>query len=918
MAVCLVAMTLDPSNDQSLRYDIREAGKILGEVIQDQWGVPFFDLVEDVRSSTRALRETPDESRLQKLLERLHEQDLSHIEHLVRSFTTYFHIANTAEQHHRIAPGLDLLGHGLNDVLREAVGAGARPEDLRAFYDRLHIRPVFTAHPTESARRSILSKLQALDDELSGWHARGETNSRQQHSVRKRIGEIVEGIIQTDELRLDSPEPADEAANVIYYLEQMFHGTVWSAVEAFYDSLVAAGMRGAIGDGSLIRFGTWVGGDRDGNPRVTSGVTRSILGLYHERALRLLSEAVRLLAGELSQSTKIVEISGPLAESLEAEKALMPKVWADYQRLNSEEPYRLKCAFIYTRLENALHVSRSWGTPGGPVYACSSELMADLTLMQRSLIENSGRRVASGPLQRLITNVATFGLTLAQMDIREDSAITTPSAREILETGGITVRGGSPDDLAGLMAAELPGRRPLVSRTARLSQPAHEALEVMNVVRDAQDRFGPEAVDTWVVTMTHHAGDLLAVMLLAKEAGLLSPAEDSVRLKVVPLFETIGDLQNAAAIMDAFWSLPVVRRIVRAQGDRAEVMVGYSDSNKDGGITTAAWELYRAQQELLRCARKHGISLMFFHGRGGSVGRGGGPTRDAILALPAGTVDARIKITEQGEVVSDHYGNQTIAASQIELFLTSVTEASLLHQQPLHDLATNERWASVMERMSASAFTKYRALLEQDGFVEYFLASTPVEELSELKIGSRPARRAGPVAGIASLRAIPWVFGWTQSRQIIPGWFGIGAALEEACQQGLTDDLADMFANWRFLQTLLSNVEMALVKTDMTIAERYVRELVPPRLQHIFDGIKDEYERSVREVLRLTGQSELLERLPVLQRTLRVREPYIDPLNYLQVLLLKRMRDGSEDDALLRRSLLLSINGIAAGLKNTG
>jgi phosphoenolpyruvate carboxylase len=680
-------------------------------------------------------------------------------------------------------------------------------------------------------------------------------------------------------------------------------------------------MPGGPGHTSPIRFGTWVGGDRDGNPFVTAEVSRAILGLQNERALRLLSEEVRAVASELSESTKIVRVSPELEASLAAERELMPEVWQEYNRLNAEEPYRLKCAFVFQRLQNALAVARSWDSPPGPAYHSSAELLADLDMMRRSLVEHAGSRVASGRLQQLVTNVATFGLTLAQMDIREDASVTTAAAVELMQLGGVLDNAAlldAPDVLAEVMAQELAGRRPLVPAAARPSGRTSEVLDVMRLVRDAQDRLGPESVDTWIASMTAHASDLLAILLLARDIGLIYPPQEVACIKVVPLFETIEDLRSAAAVMDAYWSFPVVRRIVELEGNSAEIMVGYSDSNKDGGITTSNWELYKAQRALVEVASKHGISLMFFHGRGGSVGRGGGPTRDAILAQPAATIQGKIKITEQGEVVSDHYANLSIAASQIEIFLTAVTESSLLHSQPLHDAATNERWSGIMDRLSAVAYEKYRSLVERDGFVPYFLTSTPVEELGEMNIGSRPARRGGQLLGIESLRAIPWVFGWTQSRQIIPGWFGLGSALEYAANEGLQDDLHEMFGSWRFFQTLLSNVEMALVKTDMDIAEQYVRTLVPPELQSVFDEIRAEYERTVRCVMRLTGQTELLDRLPVLQRTLRVRAPYIDPLNYLQVLLLRRMRSGAERDPLLRRSLLLSINGIAAGLKNTG
>jgi len=919
------------ANDAALRADIRELGRILGEVIQDQWGREFFDLVEEVRVWTRDLRETPDPQRLQQLIERLEGVPLDEMERLVRAFTIYFHLANTAEQHHRISLDFGTTQYDATGVLSRALEAGVTPDDLRRFYDALHIRPVFTAHPTEAQRRSILLKLQALGEALSRWHEPGNPlpvdgkragagvpAGRTQHSTRRRIAELIEGIVQTDELRLEKPEPLDESRNVIYYVEQMFGGAVTDAVEAMFDALAAAGMPGEPGLGSPIRFGTWVGGDRDGNPNVTSKVSRATLGLQNERALRLLSDEVREVAQELSQSTKIADISEELAASLRSERELMPEAWEEYHRLNAEEPYRLKCAFIYQRLQNGLAVARSWDSPSGPAYTSSSQLLADLSMMHRSLVEYSGRRVAAGRLQRLITNVATFGLTLTQMDVREDAAVTNAAISELLSMAGVVIKDATPRGLARTTTVELAGRRPLTAAATRPSPTTREVLDTMALIREAQDRLGPEAIDTWIVSMTRQASDLMGILLLAKEAGLIYPPENVARLKVVPLFETIGDLRGAAAVMDAYWSIPEVRRLVALNGDVAEVMVGYSDSNKDGGITTSNWELYRAQRELLACAETHGITVMFFHGRGGSVGRGGGPTRDAILAQPAGTVRGRIKITEQGEVISDHWGNLSIAASQLDLFLTSVTEASLLHTEPLHDAATNERWSAVMDKLSGWAFEKYRSLVESEGFVEYFLSSTPVEELGGMNIGSRPARRSGAVDGIASLRAIPWVFGWTQSRQIVPGWYGLGAALDRAREEGLGDEVTDMFANWRFLQTLVSNVEMALAKTDMDIAARYVQELVPPHLHGVFEGIRDEYDRTMRNVKALTGQQELLEKFPVLQRTLRVRAPYIDPLNHLQVLLLRRMREGGEHNPQLRRSLLLSINGIAAGLKNTG
>jgi phosphoenolpyruvate carboxylase len=754
-----------------------------------------------------------------------------------------------------------------------------------------------------------------MDAVLSEWTS-VQVGERERAVARRRMAELIEGILHTDELRLERPQPLDEARNVIYYLELLWHGIVAEAVDSFLEDCAVEIPRDQF---NPIRFGTWVGGDRDGNPSVTAQVTRATLGLQNERALRLLRDEVWDLSSELSQSIKIAQVSGELSAALQRDRELMPDVWAESQRLNSEEPYRIKCAFILARLDNGLAVARSWGTPAGPVYSSSRELLQDLILMRRSLLANGGGFTAQGRLQRLITNVSAFGLTLAQMDIREDSAVTSGAALELLQLAGLNGQWQSEplDVRAHLIASELGGRRPLLATAARPSNPTREILDVLDLIRLTQDRFGPEAIDTWIVSMTRDPVDLLSVLLLAREAGLVYLPEGIARLKVVPLFETIGDLRTAIRTMDAYWSLPEVRQIIAIQGGVAEVMLGYSDSNKDGGITTSNWELHRAQREIHACAAGHGIAVMFFHGRGGSVGRGGGPMRDAIRALPPSTIDGRIKLTEQGEVISDHYGNRAIAASQIDLFLTSVADASLQSPEPDYEASRYRHWSKVMDRISAIAYEKYRSLVEREGFADYFLASTPLEELGEMNMGSRPARRRAQ-SGIAELRAIPWVFAWTQSRQIVPGWYGLGTALEQAGTEGMAPALSEMFADWPFLQTLVSNVEMALTKTDLNIAQRYVAELVPPELQHIFADISQEHARTVLHVKRLTGQSELLDRFPVLQRTLRVRAPYIDPLNHLQILLLKRLRSASEPDPRVRRSLLLSINGIAAGLKNTG
>lgn len=914
-----VDSTTDRTNgtgDTALRQDIRELGNLLGDVIREQWGDEFFELVESVRTGSRSIRAADDGIDSESLLDRLNDASTWEIVRLVRAFTIYFHIANTAEQHYRVPPGLTEPEHQVSAVIERALSSGVTPQQIAEFAQGAHIRPVFTAHPTESARRSILNKLQGMDSQLARPTAAGGRDA----SWRRRMLELIEGVIQTDELRQNRPGPLDEARNVLFYLEQLATGTTADSVQRFFESLDDHGIETS-GLSSPMRFGTWVGGDRDGNPNVTAVMTRQALALHNQRALRVLRETIRTLATVLGQSTRIIGISDELRDSLERDREEMPEVFEEYFRLDEEEPYRLKSAYMFQRIVNQLAVAIEWDEPDGPYYRNAAELVADLQMMQRSLDQNGSKHVAQGPLRRVITTVQTFGFTMAQMDVREDSTESNTAIAELMNLAGVgdgDFAERSIEEQSAALSAELAGRRPLLSVASRPSDRTQEVLDVMNTIWDAQDRFGNDAIDTWIISMTRTAADMKAVLVLSREAGLTLPSEGVARLKVAPLFETIDDLRNAADVMEEYWSDPQVRKIISLQGDAAEVMVGYSDSNKDGGITTSQWELYKAQRELRECAARHGIKLFLFHGRGGSVGRGGGPTREAILAQPSGTINGVIKITEQGEVISDHFGNRRIAESQLDLMISSVTEASLLHTEPRHSEDEIDRWIAAMDSISADAYSAYRGLVETEGFVDYFTTSTPVEELGSMNIGSRPARRGGKITGLSSLRAIPWVFGWTQSRQIVPGWFGVGSALEQARENGNGDAVDEMYSSWSFFQTLISNVEMALVKTDIAIAERYVHALVDPSLHHIFGSIRSEFELTRSEVLRVTGQERLLDRSPVLQRTLSVRAPYIDPLNYLQISLLARHRGEEETDMLHERALLLSINGIAAGLKNTG
>jgi phosphoenolpyruvate carboxylase len=910
------------ADDQALRADIRLLGTLLGETLKRQGGQELYDLEEWVRARTRQLRAQPDPAVRDELARRLDSLSLEQVILLVRAFTIYFHLANVAEQRHRVGVlrfGVDHDPEWLRSACEHLAAANVRSADLDTLVRRLDVRPVFTAHPTEATRRSVLNKVRAVDEALS---ALGDPRLRPGARVRieRRLAEIIDGMWQTDELRRDRPLPVDEARYTIFYLEQLFRTSVPELFAVLRLALEASGVTLAEGARPLS-FGTWVGGDRDGNPQVTAEVTREVLALQHERALMALLQAVDALASELSQSTRMTGISDELAESLVRDRAEMPLVHGRFSKLNSEEPYRFKCAYIYERLQNALQAARSGSAPAGPTYRSSTEMVDDLRLMADSLRANRGEAVANGALRGLIDSASVFGFNLASMDIREHSAVTNTAVAELIDRADGTPGGYAALDAGQRRArleAELRNPRPLCPSTAVLSPQTRELLDLMTVIREAQDKYGACAVDTWIVSMTRDVDDLLAVLVIAKEAGLIDLQAGIARLSVVPLFETIDDLRRAPEVFERFLASPPIGRLISLRRPVVEVMLGYSDSNKDGGITTSQWELYRAQRRLLEVARRHEVGILLFHGRGGTVGRGGGPTHEAILAQPAGTVNGRIKITEQGEVVSDKYALPDLAERHLELTLAAVIEASLLHAEPRQRPDVLARWNAAMDEISGIAYRRYRDLIERNGFGEYFVTATPVEELAEMNIGSRPARRRGGTAGISELRAIPWVFGWTQCRQIIPGWFGVGTALHVARENGLGPVIDEMQQKWMFFRTFLSNVEMTLAKTDMEIAGRYVQALVRPELHAIYDDIRGEFDLGVAEVLRITGQARLLDANRTLQRTLAVRDAYVDPLSYLQVTLLARTRAADASDPTLSSALLLTINGIAAGLKNTG
>ncbi|MGY1624814.1 phosphoenolpyruvate carboxylase [Geodermatophilus sp. SYSU D00965] len=915
--------------DAPLREDIRLLGRVLGEVIGEQSGDDVLELVEATR--VEAFRVRRSEVDRAELADRLGDLDIRSANHVIRAFSHFSLLANLAEDlHHErrrrfhrregsppqkgsLAATFDLLdAAGLDPdvVARELAGA--------------LVCPVVTAHPTEVRRRTVF-RVQRQVTELIRRRDRSTPGEAEDPEWSAELERAVLTLWQTALLRLSRLRLADEIDEALRYYELSLFEVV-PAINAELRRALRERWPGAdLLPRPMLLPGSWIGGDRDGNPFVTADAVRRASTRQAETALGHHLAELLVLHDELSMSDRLVTPTPELYRLADASR--------DDSRFRADEPYRRATYGVHARL--AATAQRVLGQVPGPPphadlepYESPDELLADLATIDASLRSHGAGALADDRLARLREGVEVFGFHLCGLDMRQNSAVHAEVLAELLAWAGVCPEYAALDEDArvALLVGELRMRRPLVRPDAQLSDTARGELDVLTAAAEQVAALGPRAIPNYVISMCESVSDVLEVAVLLKEVGLLDPGDASspthpgptCPVGISPLFETIEDLHRAAETMTAVLGQPLYRALLANRGDVQEVMLGYSDSNKDGGYLAANWALYRAELALVEVARREGIRLRLFHGRGGTVGRGGGPSYDAIRAQPPGAVSGALRITEQGEVIAAKYAEPDRARRNLEAMVAATLEATLLDVEGLGDAA--EDAYTLFDDLAERARAAYRALVhETPGFVEWFRAATPIGELAELNIGSRPpSRKAGD--SIADLRAIPWVFSWSQARIMLPGWYGTGTALESwvAGDEDRLARLRELHERWPFFRTMLSNMGMVLAKTDLGLAARYA-ELVPDEeLRHrVFDQVTAEHERSCRMLLAITGDDHLLADNPSLARSIRNRFPYLEPLHHLQVEMLRRRR-GGDDDELVRRNIQLTINGIATALRNSG
>lgn len=896
-----------PLKDEPLRKDVRVLGDVVGQVLREQGGDRLFDCVETARKAAIRRREgaTEGASELAAVLDGLGAEEAAEV---VRAFSAYFQVVNLAERAHRIRRGRtwmqdvnDPQAGSLADTMRRLKALGLRADQVGRLFTESRVEPVFTAHPTESTRRIILEKQERIAVELI---ARLDP-SRTFHDERVSLARIRENVAtgwQTDESPSVRPTVADEREHVLYYVS----GVLYRVLPALHERLDEAlsrefGFEESADAPPLIRVASWVGGDMDGNPNVDATTIRATLGRHRELALDKYRSEVAELGRQLSQSASRVGWSDAVTALGERYGSWFPQVQAAIPQRHASMGYRVVLELIKVRLD-------ATGGEGPHGYTSPAELLADVEAIATSLEDHRGKHAGLFRVRRLARRIRTFGFHMAALDVRQDARELRDVMADLLGDSHWQTR--SPADRTERLHQLFAGAGPKSDRPA--SERAQKTLDVFMALGEGVRRYGPEAVGPFVISMAHDVDDVLTVLWLAAAGGLGPP--DCLPLDIAPLFETVPDLERADAVLDSLFSDPVVAPHLARRDKRQMVMVGYSDSNKDGGIAAARWALQCALESMAKVAVRHDVILTVFHGRGGTVSRGGGSVERAVAAMPAASIGGRLRLTEQGEVIDAKYGLPQIALRNLERMLGAIV---LRRAESADAPAPPLNWTDIGNTVSSVARRTYRALVYDDPrFTPYFRHGTPIDVIERMAIGSRPAsRRSG--AGVQDLRAIPWVFSWTQCRAMLTGWYGLGSGLEAAKEAYGIEALSEAAARWPFLDALLGDVEMVLAKADLEIASTYTG-LAPEGSRPIFDAVRGEYERTESAILEIRGTTSLLDGDLTLQRSIRLRNPYVDPMNVLQVDLLRRWRADDRPDGALLDALLATVNGIARGLQNTG
>ncbi|SHM99813.1 phosphoenolpyruvate carboxylase [Gracilibacillus kekensis] len=914
--------TSEERSNVSLLKDVEYLTKILDDVLLHEGGEKLLSAVKEIRILSKEVRETKEEKTQEKIKEKINQLEPGFRKNVIRAFSIHLHLLNIAEQNYRSRRRREYQAQDANIIQPGSLEAGVKqlidnnisPEQVTELLGKLSLELIMTAHPTEATRRTILQIHKRIARLLTSWDY--SYTRYEKKLIKERIANEITILWQTQEIRQKKPSVMKEVSNGLYYFDRVLFD-VLPKIHDDLEDLLYENYNQRWNIPSFLRFGSWIGGDRDGNPNVKATTTYNTLKRHRELVLKKYKESIGTLQNRLSHSDSKVEVSNEIRESIQK----------DRQELNcngwhkEDEVYRVKLSLMLKKLEYTEQDDERG-------YAISEDLLADLNLIRESMMMHHPKQNPVKLLRKVIRQVDLFGFHLASLDVRNHSGEHESALTEIYNKVNIAdnYKSLDEDEKVKTLVSSLENPRPMISIYDEFSPETQEVIDTFRMIKSAQDTFGMRAIEVYLISMTNNVSDLLEVLVLAKEVGLYRVYPDGrvvSRIHVAPLLETIDDLKNGPEMVKKLFDIPLYRKHLEARGDLQEIMLGYSDGSKDGGNITANWVLYKAQQEIHDISSNYGVKLKYFHGRGGSLGRGGGPLYSSLLSQPAVTLGDGVKITEQGEVLSSRYLLEDIAYRSLEQATSTLLTGIMGLSDDYANMQPSQKEVDAMSVISEYALKKYQSLVFEDpDFIKYFNQATPLHELGDLNIGSRPMKRKGSDR-FEDLRAIPWVFAWTQSRQLLPAWYAAGTGFKKYLDEtGNLEFLQEMYNRWPFFQAIINNLQMALTKADIQTAKEYANMMKDTEISgRIFGQLADEYKETKDIVLKITGQDELLDNRQNIKESVRLRNPLVDPLNLLQVQLVSQLRNEGEESEKYEELLmeaLLTINGVAAGLRNTG